>query len=146
MGRNIEREEGDKGVVRRWFEGRSEGVFRRLAANKVVLNYTHLHAFTRLYTKFLGVNVTDINDAEITTETPRHRGETDWPQTNTENAKGVGNVVPEYWGGKREGVLEYWSHGVREETMGRIGRMGRMTPMLDRITRRKWLISRLSDG
>ncbi len=100
-------------VTKGWFEGGSEGVFRRLAANKVVLNYTHLHAFTRLYTKFLGVNVTDINDAEITTETPRHRGETDWPQKNTENAKRVGNGVPEYWGGTggSVGVLESWGEG-----------------------------------
>jgi hypothetical protein len=59
-----------------WFGG----VFGRLAANVVVLNYTHLHAFTAFYHMFLGGNVTGINEAEFTTEIPRHRGETDWPQ------------------------------------------------------------------
>jgi hypothetical protein len=45
-----------------------------LAANMVVLNYTHLHAFTAFYHLFLGVNVTGKNEVEITTEKPRHRG------------------------------------------------------------------------
>src|SRR6266478_8059172 len=35
----------------------------------VVLNYTYLHAFTRIYTKFLAGNVTGGNEGEITAET-----------------------------------------------------------------------------
>jgi hypothetical protein len=47
-----------------------EGGFWR---KMVVLNYTYLHEFTAFYHLFLGGNVTGINEAELTTETPRHR-------------------------------------------------------------------------
>jgi len=42
----------------KWKMGGSEGVQRVLAKKMVVLNYTHLHAFTRFYTLFLSGNVT----------------------------------------------------------------------------------------
>ena len=39
--------------------GHRSGVGGGLRRKMVVLNYTHLHAFTRFYTLFLTVNVTD---------------------------------------------------------------------------------------
>jgi len=42
----------------KWKMGCRRGLIGRLGRKMVVLNFTHLHAFTRFYTKFLGGNVT----------------------------------------------------------------------------------------
>jgi len=50
------------------------GVIGRLARKMVVLNYTHLHAFTRLYTKFLaGIHHQDAETQSGGTEIGRKR-------------------------------------------------------------------------
>src|SRR5260221_932902 len=85
-GKTLNRRKTDKGggskVSRRVFGGG----WRQKSLCSITRIYTYLHAFTRIYTLFLTINVTRINEAEIT-KAPRHEGETDWPQKNTENAK-----------------------------------------------------------
>src|SRR6266404_5840957 len=51
--------------------GALEGCWRAVGAKN---GCAQLYAFTRFYHLFLGVNVTGVNEAEITTEIPRHRG------------------------------------------------------------------------
>jgi len=118
MGRNIEREEGDKGVVRRSFEGRSEGVFRRLAANKVVLNYTHLHKVPG------GNSPPRRRDAEGGKRIGRKR---------TQRTQTIRNSVD----GKRAKVGRKW------EKVGCKRAVEPPFPTFSHFHRRKWLISRV---
>ena len=47
-----------------WKMDCARGVIGWLAANMVVLNYTHLHVFTRFYTRFLAINVTSADGGQ----------------------------------------------------------------------------------
>jgi len=134
-GKTLNRRKTDKGggskVIRRVFGGG----WRQKSLCSITRIYTYLHAFTRIYTLFLTINVTRINEAEIT-KAPRHEGETDWPQKNTENAKDRKFCRQEAVGRR----------GRKWEKVGWSWEIKPAFPALARLIRRKWLISRVCAG
>jgi len=85
----------------------ASGVIGWLAANMVVLNYTHLHAFTRFYTKFLGGNVTAADGGQrILPALPSEAG-----VCSPEHGRRRAGVIPEVGkGGQKVGKWTGFSH------------------------------------
>jgi hypothetical protein len=141
-------------MTKGWFEGRSEGVFGPLAANMVVLNYTHLHAFTAFYHLFLVITLTgqkgqksgvrSQNGTGEKTRLGRERKAAGWHPKTPLFPPSSGyfrqfRFFSEPSGAGRE--MEYWSIGVLGNGVGRGG-----SPCAVRESPRKFTKFRTEQG